>query len=554
MVKALITQEASMSASQGTAQMALIGGRIWLGRDHGWAEAIALADGKVLASGSDADIQRLVGDETKVVDLRGRLATPGLNDVHMHLLPYGTAMAEVDLRPKAAPTIAAVKTALSDRAATEPTGEWIVGRGYDHFAFDEKRHPTRKELDEACPDHPVYIVRTDGHLAVANSRAFELAGITADTPSPEGGLIEKKDGELTGLVAETGREKIMEVMPDKAVDELVDSIIRGGEDLLSYGITSCMDAAIGIRDGWTEMEAYQKCHASGRMPLRVYGTLMGDKTRSILPRCMDEGLITGTGDDMFRIGPVKIFTDGSAGGRTAAMKQPYMGGGADDTGLLCIPDQAELNAMVLEAHKAGYQMAIHAIGDAAIEEVLTAYEAAQAADPAPGRRHRIEHCGWLSGDHMERMQKMHVLPVPQPSFLYYFGDLYLTLLEKERVAASHPMRRWLDAGLHPSASTDCPVTEIAPMPVIYNMVTRKTRQGTVIGADQALSMDEALHAYTWASAYATHEEKIKGTLADGQLADIAVFDRNLFEIDPEEIVDTRCDMSILNGQIVYERG
>ncbi|QYX57182.1 amidohydrolase [Roseovarius sp. SCSIO 43702] len=542
-----------MATSGKTAETALKGGRIWLGQGLGWAEAIAMADGKVMASGSDADIEGLIGSDTKVIDLKGRLATPGLNDVHMHLLPYGTAMAEVDLRPSAAPSIAAVKTALADRAATMPKGEWVIGRGYDHFAFDEKRHPTCAELDEACPDHPVYIVRTDGHLAVANSRAFELAGITADTPSPEGGLIEKKDGKLTGLVAETGREKLMNVMPKKTADELVESIVRGGEDLLTYGITSCMEAAIGIRDGWTEMEAYQKCHAEGRMPVRVYGTLMGDKTRSILERCMDEGLVTGNGDEIFRIGPVKIFTDGSAGGRTAAMKRPYMGGGPDDTGLLCIPDQDELNAMVLEAHKAGYQFAIHAIGDAAIEEVLNAYEAAYEAHPVKDRRHRIEHCGWLTGDQMERMKKMHVLPVPQPSFLYYFGDLYLTLLEEERVAASHPMRDWLNAGLHPQASTDCPVTEIAPMPVIYNMVTRKTSKGTVIGEDQKLTMEEALHAYTWASAYATHEETIKGTLADGQLADIAVFDRNLFEIDPEEILETRCDMTILGGNLVYER-
>lgn len=543
-----------MAGTDRQAQIVLKGGHIWLGKGHGWAEAIAIAEGKVLATGSDAEIRDRIGPDTEIVDLDGRLATPGLNDVHMHLLPYGTAMAEVDLRPKAAPDIGTVKRALSDRAATLPAGEWVTGRGYDHFAFPEKRHPTRAELDEACPDHPVYIVRTDGHLAVANSRAFALAGITAETPSPEGGLIEKADGELTGLVAETGREALMAVMPRKNVDELVSSIERGGNDLLSHGITSCMDAAIGIRDGWIEMEAYRKAHADNRLPLRVYGCVMGDKTRSILDESIREGLVTGAGDEMFRIGPVKIFTDGSAGGRTAAMKKPYKGGDADDTGLLCIPDQAELDAMVLKAHKAGYQMAIHAIGDAAIEQVLTSYEAAQAADPAPERRHRVEHCGWLSGNQMERMRKMHVLPVPQPSFLYYFGDLYLTLLEEERVAASHPMRDWIDAGLNPSASTDCPVTEIAPMPVIYNMVTRKTAKGTLIGAGQALTMEEALHAYTSASAYATHEEGIKGTLQPGMLGDIAVFDRNLFEIDPEEIPQVRCDLTILGGTIAYRRG
>lgn len=542
-----------MNAPTGTADLILSGGKIWLGQGRGFAEAIAIEDGKVKATGSTDDITRLQTPDTQMIDLAGRLATPGLNDAHMHLLPYGTSMSEVDLRPSVAPTMDALKKALGARARVTPKGEWITGRGYDHFAFDEKRHPHREELDAVCPDHPVYIVRTDGHLAIANSRALKLAGITSDTPSPEGGLIEKQDGKLTGLLAETGREAIMAILPGKSVEELMLSIEQGGNDLLSYGITSCMDAAIGIRDGWREMQAYQRAHAEGRLPVRVYGCLMGDKTRSVLSEAMKEGLITGTGDAMFRIGPVKIFTDGSAGGRTAAMKEPYLGDDPDDKGILCIPEQDELNAMVLEAHRAGYQMAIHAIGDAAIEQVLNAYEAALADTPAPERRHRIEHCGWLSGDQLERMKKMHVLAVPQPSFLYWFGDLYLSVLDEARVHASHPMRRWIDAGLHPSASTDCPVTEIAPMPVIYNMVTRKTQNGTVLGVDQALTIEEALHAYTWASAYAAHEETIKGQLLPGQLGDVAVFDRDLFDINPQEILDTQCDMTILGGEVVFER-
>jgi predicted amidohydrolase YtcJ len=531
----------------------LLNGRIWKGLGLGFAEAIAIRGGRVAAVGKNEEITPLAARADKVIDLAGRLAVPGLNDAHMHLLPYGTAMAEVDLRPGIAPTLDALLSALRTRAAETPKGDWVIGRGYDHFQLDVKRHPYREELDQACPDHPVYIVRTDGHLAIANSRALELAGIDEDTPSPEGGLIERQNGRLTGLLAETGREPVMNVMPRASVDALVASIERGGMDLLSYGITSCMEAAVGIRDGWTEMEAYRTAHANGRLPVRTYACLMGDKTRSILARAREAGLVTGTGDDMFRIGPVKIFTDGSAGGRTAAMTRPYKGGDEDDKGILCIPDDEELAAMVLDAHRAGYQMAIHAIGDAAIDQVLDAYEAALADTPDPQRRHRIEHCGWLRDDQMQRMRQMHVLPAPQPSFLYYFGDLYLSILEEERVAASHPMRTWIDAGLNPSASTDCPVTEIAPLPVIYNMVTRKTRQGTLIGGEHVLSMEEALHAYTWCSAYAAREEDNKGQLIPGQLGDIAVFDRDLFEIEPDAILDAACELTILGGKVVYER-
>lgn len=536
-----------------TADCIVTGGRIWKGLGLGFAEALAIGGGKVIAVGEASDIEALRGDETRIVDLKGRLAVPGINDAHMHLLPYGTAMAEVDLRPRAAPTLSALLDAVRQRASTLPKGEWVVGRGYDHFQLDVKRHPFREELDAACPDHPVYIVRTDGHLAVANSKALALAGIAEDTPSPEGGLIERQNGKLTGLLAETGREPVMNVMPRMSVEDLVASIERGGHDLLSYGITSCMEAAIGIRDGWSEMEAYRRAQGEGRLPVRVYGCLMGDKTRTILPQAHEAGLVTGGGDEMFRIGPVKIFTDGSAGGRTAAMTQPYLGGDEDDKGILCIPDDAEVAAMVLDAHRKGYQMAIHAIGDAAIDQVLDAYEAALADTPDPDRRHRIEHCGWLRPDQMERMKAMHVLPAPQPSFLYYFGDLYLTLAERHRVEASHPMRTWIEAGLNPSASTDCPVTEIAPLPVIYNMVTRKTREGTVLGAEHALSMEEALHAYSWSAAYAAREESVKGQLVPGQLGDVAVFDKDLFAIDPEQILETRCDLTILGGQVVYER-
>lgn len=506
----------------------------------------------MLATGSDADIAAFVGDATQIIDLGGRLATPGLNDAHMHLLPYGTAMSELDLRPGVAPTLQALLDAVKDRAATLPAGQWVIGRGYDHFRLDTGRHPYREELDEIAPDHPVYIVRTDGHLAVANSRALALAGIDENTPSPPGGLIERQNGKLTGLLAETGREPVMNVLPQSSVAQLVESIERGGKDLLSRGITSAMEAAVGIRDGWTEMEAYQEAHRTGRLPVRVYATLMGDKTRSILPQCRAAGLVSGGGDDRLRIGPVKIFTDGSAGGRTAAMSQPYMGGDADDTGLLCLSDD-EVNTMVAEAHRDGYRFAIHAIGDAAIEQVLNALEAALADHPDPHRRHRIEHCGWLRPDQMARMKAAHILPASQPAFLYFFGDLYLSLLERERVEASHPMRDWIDAGLEPSASTDCPVVEIDPFANLYVMVTRRTMNGTRLGAQQCLSIEEALHAYTYASAYAAHEETIKGRLVPGQLADVAVFDTDLLTCDPEAILNTRCDMTILGGEVVYRR-
>lgn len=534
-----------------TADMVLTGGVVWCGLNLPKAEAVAIRDGRILATGTTAQMAELAGERTRTLDLRGRFAMPGLNDAHMHLLPLGIAMSRVDLRPEAAPTLHALLGALSDRAARTPKGEWVLGRGFNHFLLDVGRFPHRDELDRACPDHPCYIVRTDGHSAVANSLALSLAGIDETTPQPEGGLIEISQGRLTGMVAETAREPFEAVMPHSSVEEMVEAIERAGQEMLRHGITSVMEAAIGLHDGWDEMIAYRAARDEGRLPVRVYGCVMADKTRSILPEAMAEGLTTGQGDEMFRIGPVKMFTDGSAGSKTAAMSQDYLGD-PGNKGLLCIPDQAELDAMVREAHDAGWQMGIHAIGDAAIEQVLNAIEAAETANPAPGRRHRIEHCGWLRPDQMDRLERLHILPVAQASFLYWFGDNYTKVVAPERIAASHPFRTWLERGLHPSASTDCPVTEIDPRAVIYNMVTRKTREGAVFGPDQRLDIDEALHAYTFGSAYAAHEETLKGQLCPGQLADIAIFDRDLTAIPPEAILDAVCEMTLRGGEIVHD--
>lgn len=535
-----------------TADLVLTGGVVWCGLGLPRAEAVAIRNGRILATGTAAEMTALSGSDTRRIDLAGRFAMPGLNDAHMHLLPVGIAMSQVDLRPDAAPTLGALLDALRARAAVTPEGEWVLGRGFNHFLLDVGRFPHRDELDQACPDHPCYIVRTDGHSAVANSRALALAGIDETTPQPEGGLIESRDGRLTGMVAETGREAFEAVLPHSLVEEMVEAIERAGNVMLTHGITSVMEAAVGLHDGWDEMVAYRRARKEGRLPVRVYGCVMGDKTRSILPQVMAEGLATGDGDEMFRLGPVKIFTDGSAGSKTAAMTRDYIGD-PGNKGLLCIPDQGELDAMVRQAHDAGWQMGIHAIGDAAIEEVLNAIEAAQAANPAPDRRHRIEHCGWLRPDQMDRMERLHVLPASQPSFLYWFGDNYETVLESDRIAASHPFRTWIERGLHPSASTDCPVTDIDPRAVIYNLVTRKTRSGKVFGPEQCLTTDEALHAYTWASAYASHEEGLKGRLEPGQLADIAIFDRDLTAVAPEALLDAVCELTLRGGEIVFQR-
>jgi predicted amidohydrolase YtcJ len=535
------------------AEMVLRNGTVWCGRSEGTAQAVALWGGRVLATGSNEDLAPLIGPGTKVVDLRRRLATPGLIDAHLHLLPYGLTMREVDARPKNAPTLDALLGLIKARADALGPGKWVLARGYDQFKLDVKRHPWREELDAVAPDNPVYLVRTCGHISICNTKAFELAGIRADTPSPPGGVIEVQNGKLTGMLAEYGRDPIRKVLPEATDEDLVGAIDRAGQYLNTFGITSCMDAAVGIHSHFREIGAYFAAERSGRLPVRTYMCLLGDPgPKSIVPEAFAAGLVTGTGHDMLRVGPVKVFTDGSAGGRTAWMSQPYLGEDKS-IGVQCQAD-ATLDEYVMDYHRKGYQMAIHAIGDAAIEQVLSSYEKALVAAPDADRRHRIEHCGFLSDDHIARMKIAGVYPAPQPIFIYDFGDLYYSVLGTERPDASYPMRGWFNAGLKPSASTDAPVCDADPFPNIYTMLTRKTGKGTVLGGQEALAIDEVLQAYTEYGAFAEKAETRKGRLAPGLLGDVAVFSRDMTQATPEEILeDTCCDLTIRGGEIVFDR-
>jgi predicted amidohydrolase YtcJ len=529
----------------------LTGGRIYASAADEPAEAMALWRGKVLAVGRASAIDALRGPGTRVIDLKGRLATPGLYEAHLHLLPLGLMMGDVDVRPRHARTLDALLRLIKDRVDKAKPGEWVLARGYDQFELDVKRHPHRSELDAIAPNNPVYLVRACGHLSVVNTKALELAGVTVDTPVPQGGAIEQVNGVLTGLLAETGRDPIKKVLPDPSREELVAAIERAARYCNSFGITSCMDAAVGMRSGYREIIAYREARRTGRMPIRVNQCLLGGPN-GILERCFEEGLVTGEGDDMLRVGPVKIFTDGSAGGRTAAMTSPYLGE-PETKGLMLLTDD-EMAALTLDYHAKGYQLAVHAIGDAAIEQTLSAMEKALARHPDPDRRHRIEHCGFNTDDQMRRMRAAGIEPVPQPIFIYDFGDLYRSVLGEGRPEASYPMKTWIDRGFQPAASTDSPVCDANPFPNFYTMLTRKTSRGTIINGAEALTPSEAIRAYTEFGAYVNKAEQTVGMLKPGMAADIAVWSRNLLTAAPEQILqDTACDLTLLAGEPVHDR-
>ncbi|MET0707027.1 MAG: amidohydrolase family protein, partial [Tardiphaga sp.] len=292
----------------------LTGGRVFCGLDEGFAEAIAMASGKVVATGSAAEIAGLAGPETRIIDLAGRVATPGLNDAHMHLLPYGLTMNEINLRPETGVrSIGEILNRVAQQVRNAKPGDWIMGRGYDHYELTEQRHPTAEELDKVAPNNPVYLKRTCGHVAVANTKALREAGIGHNTPSPDGGLIERRDNKLTGLLAERALRLILEVAPKRTHEELLAAIDSAGKYMLSQGFTSVMDAAVGMTSGMDEITAYEEAASTGTLPLRVWVCIYGN-TDGIGDEAHAAGYRFGREVGMLRYGAMKVFGDGSAGG------------------------------------------------------------------------------------------------------------------------------------------------------------------------------------------------------------------------------------------------
>lgn len=533
------------------ADLILHNGRIWCGRTEGHVEAVAVWQGRVLAVGSNADILGLVGPATQIIDLEGRFASPGLIDNHLHLISTGLVMGMVDVTPTTVPTLAAMQAAIAARAATLPKGDWILARGYDQVKLDTGVHPTREDLDLAAPDHPVLVTRACGHVAIANSRALALGGVTEATPVPEGSVIGMTGNRLNGLLAENAIGLVRRAIPPVSEDRLVDAIEAGGRHLLSFGITSCMDAAVGQVAGLTEIRAYEVAKLTGRLPVRTWLTLQGNPDSAIVDECWAMGLVSGVGDDMLRVGAVKIFLDGSAGGRTAWMTEPYKDE-PDNFGVQMLPD-AEVEALVQKYQDQGYALACHAIGDGAIEQLITAYEKAIANTPGIDWRHRVEHCGFPTAEQNERMKAAGILPAPQQAFVHDFGDSYISVLGETRGKACYPIKTWERMGMRPSTGSDSPVCSPNPFPNLSAMITRQTWKGTVMNADERLSREEALQAFTEHGAWSQKAEAVKGRLVPGYWADIAVFNHDLLEAPPETILrDTRCVLTLLAGRVVHD--
>ena len=510
------------------------------------ATGVAIRAGKVAAVGSDSDALAWRAPGVEVIDLAGRSIAPGLNDAHCHPIWVGRALTNIDAGTPPNRTVADIVARVAARANETRPGEWLLGRGYDQARLDDQRHPTRHDLDPVSPRNPALVVRACGHIAVANSRALELAGITRDTPDPDGGTIDRDEhGEPTGVVREAAQTLVRAVMPAPTLDECKTWLVAAGHDFLSKGVTSVAEA--GIHDS-TLMRAYGELRNAGELPVRTYLMMMIDE---MLDHLIGLGIRTGFGDAWLRVGPAKFFLDGSIGGRTARMSQPYEG----ETGNvgLWMDDPDAMKARFVRAHKAGFQCCAHAIGDAAIALLLDAYEQALREDPRPNHRHRIEHCSIVDMNIIDRIKRIGAVPIPGTSFLHAFRNAYVQNLGMPRIRYAYGMNTFYEHGIVAAASTDAPVVSTSATIGLQTMMTRRSEEGEAIWPEEAISLEEAVRAYSWNGAYASFEERIKGALLPSMLGDAAVFETNLAETNPDELGQVRADLTVIDGRVVYDR-
>lgn len=511
-------------------------------------EAIAISGNKILALGTTDEIEHFCGDDTLKVNLEGRSLIPGIIDSHVHTAIYGMNANNLDMRPSNVSSIEDMKRLIKEAAKNTPKGQWIRGWGYNHMMLEEKRHPNKFDLDEVSPDHPVILTRVCAHISAHNSKSLEAAGITNDSSAPDGGEFERENGEVTGVMLENAHMEMMRVStPGK--EEFLKGIETANGLLVAEGITSIHDSG-GY--GAPQMDAFQEAKELGILDIRL-NTMIFSFVRNteFVHDFLNVGVHTGFGDEKLKLGPVKLMIDGSSSGPTAATLEPYTSN-PDSNGIMSM-EQDEINSIVLEAHKKGWQMTCHAVGDKAITAILDALEKAMTEYPRIDPRHRIEHCAMMNDKLFDRIKKLGIIPVPQPVFLYEFGDGYMINYGQERAYNMFPCGSFHKRGIIAAGSSDCPITFSNPFLNMYMAANRKTQTGQVINEEECMKIKDILRMFTINGAYASFEEEKKGSLKPGKLADIAVLDRNLYETPKEELKDIKVDLTMIDGRVVYKR-
>ncbi|MBL8166724.1 MAG: amidohydrolase [Acidobacteria bacterium] len=531
------------------ADLVLLNGKIWTVNDkQPEAEAVAILGQRIVAVGANADIRKLIGKTTKVIDLQGKRAVPGFNDAHVHFLDGGAGLASVQLRDAKTPE--EFRKRIGEFAAKLPKGRWVLNGNWDHENWTPANLPTRQLIDAVTPDNPVFINRLDGHMCLANSLALKLAGVTRETKDPDGGtIVRDAQGEPTGVLKDAAMNFVYKVIPAPSEDEMIEAVKAAMKYAAENGVTSVQDMSAAPE----VLAVYQRLLKQDELTVRI----SGHQPLAEWQRLARVGLKAGFGNDKLQVGALKGFADGSLGSTTALFFAPYL----DDPKTAGLPSdemfpESKMRERILGADKAGLQVAVHAIGDKANQTILDFFAAAEKQNGARDRRFRIEHAQHLRLAEIKRFAGQRVIASMQPYHAIDDGRWAENRIGPERAKGTYAFRALLDAGAVLAFGSDWFVAPMEPLMGIYGAVTRRTLDGKRPQGwvpEQKISVAEAVKAYTYGSAYASFTEAQKGTLEVGKLADLVVLSADIFKINPVEIEKARVVLTIFDGKVVYER-
>jgi len=531
---------------QEAADLAIVNGKIFTANARmPYAQGVAVKGGKILAVGTAAEVKKFIGPATTILDVKGKLVIPGLIDAHTHFSGGGRSLASLSFR--GVMSVEKVQEMVAAKIKELPPGEAVFGGEYDHTLFPGQKWPTKEDLDKVSPNNPVVITRVDGHSSWVNSLALKQSGITKDTKDPFGGEIARdpKTGEPTGILKEAA-EGLIKVRRPKRQSTPLEDIERALKHAAKLGLTG-----VHTSSSLQEIELYKKLEAEGKLTLRVYAWLPIDG----MDKYIAQNVKQGQGDDMLKVGFLKAYIDGTLGSGTALMFEPF----ADDPTKSGLPQEKEdeFYAMIEKAHQNGFQVGTHAIGDKGVNWVLNAVERAEKKLGKKDLRHRIEHAQIIVPGDVKRFAELGVIASMQPTHCTTDMRFCEVRVGKERSKNAYIWKTLLNNGAKIAFGTDWPVEPLDPMRGLYSGVTRKNIEfGYPEGGwfpEQKLTMAETITLYTMGSAYASFEENIKGSLEPGKLADMVVLSKDVFTVEPKEILTTEALYTILGGKIVYQR-
>ncbi|WP_257347399.1 amidohydrolase [Pseudalkalibacillus decolorationis] len=515
------------------------------------AKAMAIKGQKLIYVGNKGIAKKYIGPHTKVVDLEGKTVIPGLNDGHIHFPSIGINTLQVNGFNKPKEEILKL---VEEKASQLEPGEWILGYGWNHELWPDKKFPTKQELDAVAPNNPVVLDRVDGHSVWVNSIALEIGGITKETPDPQGGEIIRDDnGEPTGVLVDTARIPVTSKIPPYSTERIEEGLLKAQEELLSNGITSATDAGSHLSDINAMKNLYKKNDLKVRLNVMVANG-KGGATGESLAYYYKKGPDIGLFGNRLTVRSVKLVGDGSLGSRSAALLEDYSDR-PGHKGNYRFTDE-ELYRLVKEAREYGWQVATHAIGDGAILQVINTYDRVLKEDPLADHRWRIEHFQIANANEIKRIAELGIIPSMQPTHATSDKNMAEDRVGPERIKYSYAWRKVIDAGSHIIGGSDAPVELVNPFHGIYAAITRMDREGSPSGGwypEEKMTREEAVKAFTIWAAEGSFEEEIKGSLEAGKLADFIVIDRNLMKCPEEQLKDIQVLTTVLGGEVVYEK-